>query len=309
MKKTLLLAAAVLALTACSNDNEPQAGDNQGAARFSATIGTTQSRAFDQTWEKGDKIGITGTTGAKTYTNVAYVTSDGSGNFSVLTEGSDIYYQDDNEVTFTAYYPYAGDAGSISADTKKQTKQKSFDYLWSQATGKKAQPHVAFSFAHKMTKVAITIKKGADVSFDEVKNAVLNLGGVMHIGNFNVTTGVATATGGAEAFDFANGNAEDKAPFKIDDTNETITYTLIFWPQEFTEAIPFTATIADKQSFSANLGFLTANSAAGDAEAKNAWVAGRQYNLSVTLNKTKLTVNRCTIEAWKEAEGGNFDAE
>lgn len=309
MKKTNLFAAvlAAMALTACSNDNEIQDGSVQNAPRFSATIGVAPNRAFDQTWENGDQIGITGTTGGKTYTNVAYATT-GDGNFSVVTAASSIYYQDDNEVTFTAYYPYAANT-DITADTHNQATQKTFDYLWSQAAGKKAEPNVAFSFAHKMAKVVLTVKKGADVSFDEVKNAVLTLAGFKNQGAFDVVNGTATATGEAASFVFANGeNAGQMAPLSADEDNETVSYTLIFFPQEFDAALDFTAAITGMQSFGAKLDFTAANTAAGDTDAKNAWVAGRQYNLSVTLNKTAITVNGCTIQAWDETDGGNFEA-
>lgn len=313
MKKTILFAAAaaVLSLTACSsNDNEPQGGEANGAARFSATIGAPQSRAFDQTWENGDKIGITGTTGGKSYSNVAYATT-GDGNFSVVTPGSDIYYQDRENVTFTAYYPYAADASNIAADTWAQANQKQFDFLWAQAQGSKAAPNVAFSFAHKMAKIVIAIKKGADVSFDEVKKAGYALEGFKHAGTFNAVDGTATATGDLSTrWVFGDaGIEENNAPYTVDTDNETVSYTLIFFPQEFSAALPFTATITGMQSFGANLDFTAANSTAGDTDAKNAWVAGRQYNLSVTLNKTSLTVNGCTIQAWNETDGGEYEAE
>lgn len=311
MKKAFLFAAltATLTLASCSSENDsPVTPGSSDAPRFSATIGGPQSRAFDTTWESGDAIGISCLTRGKTYTNVVYFTT-GDGNFTVVTPGTEIYYQDNNEVTFTAYYPFTANPAACGTDTWNQANQKSFDYLWAQATGKKASPNVAFSFAHKMAKVNITIRKGADVSFDEVKAAVLSLEGFKHEGSFNVVDGTATATGDASTFDFANSaTASHNAPLKIDDAAETVTYTLIFFPQEFAAALPFTATLTGMQSFSTALDFTAAN-ATKDAEAKNEWVAGRQYNLSVTLNKTSITVNGCTIQPWDEVNGGEFNAD
>ncbi len=311
MKKQLLFAAlsATLALASCSSESDgPETPGSSDAPRFYATIGEKQSRAFDTSWEANDAIGISCTTGGKAYTNISYTTT-GDGNFTVTTPGTEIYYQDNNEVTFTAYYPYAASTASYGADTWNQANQKQFDFLWAQAKGKKATPNVAFSFAHKMAKVNITIKKGADVSFDEVKAAVLSLDGFKHEGSFNVVDGTAAATGDAATFDFANAaTADHNAPLKSDDAAETVTYTLIFFPQEFDAALPFTATLTGMQSFSADLDFTAAN-AKVDATAKNEWVAGRQYNLSVTLNKTSITVNGCTIQPWNEVDGGEFDAD
>lgn len=311
MKKEILFAAmsATLILASCSSEKEgPVETGGADAPRFSATIGAPQSRAFDSTWENGDAIGISCLTGGKTYTNVAYSTT-GDGDFNVVNPGTEIYYNDNNEVTFTAYYPYTANTAAYGADTWNQADQKSFDFLWAQAAGRKAAPNVAFSFAHKMAKVNITVKKGADVSFDEVKSAVLSLEGFKHEGRFNVEDGNAFATGNASVFDFANATiAAHNAPLKVNESDETVTYTLIFFPQEFTAALPFTATLTGMQSFSAALDFTAAN-ATKDAGAKNEWIAGRQYNLSVTLNKTSATVNGCTILPWEEVNGGEYDAD
>lgn len=311
MKTSILFAAmsAVLTLASCGSDKEePATPGGADAPRFSATIGSPLSRASDTAWESGDAIGISCTTGGNAYTNVAYSTT-GDGNFNVVSPGTEIYYQDNGEVTFTGYYPYTADIEACGADTWNQAAQKSFDFLWAQATGKKAAPDVAFNFVHRMAKVRITVKKGSDVSFEEVKAAVLSLEGFKHEGSFNVADGTASATGNASVFDFANAATEThNAPLKADATAETVTYTLIFFPQEFTAALPFTATIVGKQSFSAALDFTAAN-ATKDAEAKNEWVAGRQYNINITLNKTSMSVDGCTIQPWDEVNGGEYDAD
>ena len=310
MKKAFFFAAAaaVLSLTACSSDSEPQSGNTSDAAHFSASIGAVHSRAVDTSWESGDAIGISCTTGGKTYSNVSYATA-GDGNFTVSVPGTEIYYQDNNDVTFTGYYPFTASTAGYGADTRKQAGQKAFDFLWAQATGKKSAPNVAFSFAHKMANVVITVKKGADVSFNEVKKAVLSPNGLKSTGTFNVTTGATEATGEAGGFGFANNSdADANAPLTTDETAQTVTYNLIFFPQEFEAALPFTATLTGMQSFGAAIDFTAAN-ANVDAEAKNEWVGGRQYNLSVTLNKTSITVNGCTIRPWNEVNGGEFKAE
>lgn len=313
MKKGILLGTlAVVALTACNNDENELSWGDKNLAAFTASIdGQTVTRAYDQVWEDGDKIGITGTSGDKAYTNVAYTTT-GDGNFSVVTPGTEIYYQDNAQVAFTAYYPWNDLAGasSVTSNTCYQSDQKNFDFLHATGTGSKATPEVALTFAHKMAKVVLTLKKGTDVSYEELKSAVLTLKGFKNNGAFDVTTGEAAATGEAitDGWTFA-GNATTtayNAPYTTDDNAETVSYTFILFPQELAAALPFTATL--KQTFSADIDFTSANSAAGDTDAKNQWVAGRQYNLSVTLHKTSLAVNGCTITAWQNAAGDNVDA-
>ena len=308
------LAAAVL--TACNNDENNVIDTGSSQATFTAAIdGQVNTRAFDQTWEAGDAIGISGTSGSTTYTNVRYVTTGGNGDFTVGTPGNEIYYQDDNSVTFTAYYPWANlaaDATTITADTRAQASQSDFDFLWSRQTGSKASPNVQFIFAHKMAKLVLTIQKGNDVSYQEVQDAVLSLGGFKYSGTFNVTDGTtSTADDLATGWTFAGNTSETgyNAPFVPNATAESVSYTLILFPQEFSSPLPITATLTGMQSFSATLDFTAANVDAGDTDAKNEWVAGRQYNLSVTLHKTDITVDGCTIQGWDEADGGNVNAD
>lgn len=313
-KKVLMLCPlAALALASCSSEsNSPEANNNRNEARFFASINSLNSRAYNTVWEAGDQIGITGTSGAKAYANVAYST-DGTGNFTVVTPGTEIYYQTNDPVTFTAYYPYENMLNSsvILADTHEQADQKQFDYLWSQAQGSKANPNVAFNFAHKMSKVVLVIKRGSDVSFDEVKEAKVAFGGFINEGQFDPATGVATATGDASALYTFAGNADAvlNAPLTVDDAAETVSYSMIHFPQAFSAALPIVATLDGRQDFKAALDFTAGNSAAGDATAANEWVAGRQYTITVTLHKTALTVNGCTITPWTEVNSGDVDAE
>lgn len=305
-----MLAAAVL--TACNNDENDVIDSGSSQATFTAAInGQANTRAYDQTWEANDAIGISGTSASTVYTNVQYVTTGGNGNFTAGTSGNEIYYQDNNAVTFTAYYPWtklAADATTITADTRAQASQSDFDFLWAQQTGSKASPNVQFLFAHKMTKLVLTIRKGDGVSYQEVQDAVLSLGGFRNNGSFNVTDGTtSTADDLATDWTFAGNTSETgyNAPLSKDDAAETVAYTLILFQQEFAAPLPFTA-ITGGQSFSTKLDFTTANIDAGDTDAQNEWVAGRQYNLSVTLHKTGITVNGSTIQGWEEADGDNI---
>lgn len=304
MRKILLGSLAVLALAACSNEENIPAESGNGRATFTASIdGRTATRAYDQSWESGDAIGITGKSGEIPYSNVKYMTT-GDDNFTVATQGEEIYYEDDNEVSFTAYYPWNAST-TITTNTLEQSKQKTFDFLYATGKGSKVQPNVAFKFNHKMAKVVLTVKRGDDVSFSEIKAALPTLGGFLAEGTFDGLTGEANATGTQTATLAFAGNA----PTKENAEDETVSYTLILFPQEFSGKLPFSAELEGMQTFSAALDFTAANATIDKEAAKNAWVAGRQYNLSVTLHKTKLTVDGCTIAPWNEADGGNFDAE
>lgn len=326
MKKILFysMALSAMMLTACSNDEVQGTATDSDKVYFTATIaGQPLARAFDTQWESNDAIGITGISSEKPYSNVKYVTTDGMPSFEAEEAAQAIYYQDNNQVNFTAYYPWNNlgvSVTTVAADTWKQKDQKTFDFLWAQAPGKKAQPQVDFRFSHKMAKVVITVKRGDDVSYDEVKAAVLSLDGFLHEGTFDVTTGAAVATtpesaaedpGAATptAWTFAGNTVNDayNAPM-VENDDESVSYTLIFFPQTFSAKLPFTATLTDKQSFKVELDFTAANTNVGDEAAQNEWKAGRQYNIGVKLSKTGLAVMNSTISPWTEAEGGDFEA-
>lgn len=318
MKHIFLAMLAVGLLSACNNENEIT-GIGDSPAVFSGNIagqGSAATRAYDTSWEEGDLIGISGTTGEVTYTNVSYTTTGADGNFTVSTPGQDIYFQDEQPVTFTAYYPWSNlTAGvtTIAADTRDQAGQNGFDFLWAQASGSKAQPRVSFHFAHKMTKVVFTIHRGADVSFSEVQSAALSLGGYLPEGTFSVTDGTATADATAALTapqTFAGSTTSShNAPSAADATAQTVAYTLILFPQEFAAPLTFTANLGTAQTLTAGLDFSAGNRDAGDTEPKNVWVAGRQYNMDITLNKTSIQVTGCTITEWTEVDAGNVDAQ
>lgn len=314
--KAILLGSLAIALAACSHDENVATDTGNGQAVFFASIeGQNKTRAYDRTWEKNDLIGIIGTTGNKTYTNVAYKTENGNGNFKAATSGTEIYYQDDNAVSFTAYYPWkdlAAGVTTIEADTWVQSIQKSFDFLSATGTGSKSVPNVAFKFDHKMAKIVLTIKKGTDINWDDVKDAALSLEGFKHTGTFNTADGTtATEDGVTVMWQFAHNTSDPtyNAPSTENTDNETIAYALIMFPQEFSDKLPFSAQLSENHALTAQLDFTEANRNVGDKNPKNEWIAGRQYNMSVTLNKTSITVDGCEISAWKPADGGNVDAD
>ncbi len=99
MKPIITAALCLAVLAGCSSgENLPDVNAGKCSPDFTATIGGVQTRAFDRQWEAGDEIGISG----GSYTNVCHLTKEGDGRFTVKTPGSEIYFQDEGEVTFTA---------------------------------------------------------------------------------------------------------------------------------------------------------------------------------------------------------------
>lgn len=300
--KYLLAAAIVSGLTACSNDETVNTGtEKDNTALFTGSIEGTRTRAYDQTWEPTDQIGITGTSGSKTYTNIPYKYA-GSGDETFTAAADKINYQDNSEVQFTAYYPWNESltaATAITADTWGQVAQKTFDFLHATATGSKGMA-VNFTFAHKMAKLVLTVKAGEDVAYSDVESAVCSLENFLHEGTFDRTTGTATAIGNPGVmWDFANGGeANHNTPTVAkDEANKSVAYTLILFPQPFPSTggnLTFTAaTGGNEYSAEIDLSKVPDN---GTNELK----PGTQYNITIRLNKTGLTVGTSSISGWRE---------
>lgn len=295
MKKTLLFAAAALALTACSNDDNLTGNSEAVAARVTANIDEPGSRAYDQTWEAGDMIGISTTSTGKThYTNMKYSTT-GDGNFThVGGDASGIFFQDMNEVTFSAYYPFAGTeksaAGILNGTTATQTDQKTFDFLFAEgAKASRTSSTLSFTgdaaFQHKMTRLVLNLQTDANSGFTatDVTTGTYKLNGIKHNGTFDTATGEAVATGEANTDWAITATAADNANVR--------TYSMILYPQA-DATLTLKATIGG-ESYTCNITPVLAS--------------GMSYTYTITVKKTGLEVKNCTIDAW--GDGGSTTGE
>ena len=165
-KKNLFPALlAALALTACSNKEEiTQGADGRIALQVTSGI---QTRAYDNQWETGDRIGIyafgTGsTTVADGYGNIPYTTASGGTTGSFAPVGTTIYLPTDGtERDFVAYYPYtAGLTDGI----------------------------------YTVDKLELTLKPGSGMTGTELAGLTVELTGQQTAGTFNVTQPVSAVS-------------------------------------------------------------------------------------------------------------------
>lgn len=305
-----------MAFAACSNDDENPA-NGPVEARITAGVNTPATRAVDNQWEQ-DAIGVMVTEAPNSsmkdlYKNVKYTTtatSAAAANFTPADGG--IFFQDASEtVTFAAYGPYQTSAanvlpgdnndGIISGSTAEQgdrTKQQAFDYIYaSGAEASRSNPTVQFqgtnAFAHKMTRLVIVVKTSAQDGFtaQQVTNGTYSLSGLNHSGQFNVTTGVAQATGTPATEDWSLTN---NSLLTANETDQC-TFTSILYPQTLGSALTFKAVI-DGQTYTNN------QSINPDLN------AGFSYTYTITVKKTGLTVSGCTIDPWNEGGSSTGDA-
>lgn len=275
MKKIFLLAAAAISLAACNNDNYT---DEPIAAQISATIGNG-SRAADEAWATGDKIGIT--MGAKYY-NMEYTTVDGKGNFT----GTTMYFDNKkDDVTFTAYYPFTGKSGEIpaavdaSTTSQNQTTemQATYDFLYATpVVTNGSKPHVAFSFAHMMSKITLIFVNGSGADVSKITS--YSIEGLKLNGTFDTQTGTCAPKAGDTSAPIAITPAEVK--------NNVALPSLIVFPQT-PGSVTLKLSDSDGQNYECTLNF-----AGGKLD------SGNNYQFTVTVNKSGLTVNESKITNW-----------
>lgn len=299
--KYILLAAGAIALASCSNDeaNELQNSNEPVAASVVADIAGVRSRAANTSWDAADQIGIScvSATGKTKYANMAYETT-GDGVFThVGGKPTGIFFQDKEDVTFTAYYPFTGTegtaAGVISGSTADQSKQKEYDYMFAKdAIGSRTASSISFTganaFSHSMTRLVLTVKVAPDAGFNaaEVANGEFALQGVQLNGTFDTASGRATAAAETPGVDFWT------IPV-VADGNEKMVSSIILYPQNI-ENVKFRAIIDNEEYF---------------ATLTPALAAGTSYNYTVTIKKQGLEVTSATINDWTDMNEGNVDAE
>ena len=282
--KTRLFTFAVLgiALAACTNDTE-NLNDGLVAAQFTATIGdnvtaTTRVSGTDGTkWDKGDCIGIT-CIGGSSYNNVPYVTNNGDGNFGPASNDI-IFFDNTDEVTFHAYYPYKDDdemtEGKIAAttDAKAQEVQTQHDFLFANgATGSTSSPEVKFTganaFSHCMSRIKLNFKGGRGVTIPIDGPTSYTLKDLLLGGTFNTTNGETATTANSAADVTLSGSLTSS----------------IFFPQDV-------ASIRMEILLNGNIYNATLPVDEGKLQ------SGKEYHYEITISHQNVVVN-ASIKAW-----------
>lgn len=286
-------AALALALAACTNDNE-NLNDGPVAAVINAEISdAVATRASGTQWATNDKIGISESRFG--YTNVPYRWE--SGKFTPT--GPTIFFQDDDPTTFSAYYPYDADGGTLTAttDATAQQNQPAIDFLYATgATASTHNPEVNFtddtdaggkdcSFHHCMSQITLTFKEGSGVDFSTIQPTGYTLSGLMLTGSFDTTTGTAETDDATAAQDL-----------DMTLTNGALTSSVILFPQ--TKASIGLSVYYNSQPYTATLDI-----------PEGALKAGNNYTYTVTVRNKDLSISSATISDWNPVNGGNVNAD
>lgn len=287
------LAALALALAACTNDNE-NLNDGSVAAVINAEISdAVATRASGTNWAERDEIGISESRFG--YTNVPYRWE--SGKFTPT--GTIIFFQDDDPTTFSAYYPYDADGGTLTAttDAKAQQNQPAIDFLYATgATASTHNPEVNFtddtdaggtdcSFHHCMSQITLTFKEGSGVDFSTIQPTGYTLSGLMLTGSFDTTTGTAETDDATAAQDL-----------DMTLTNGALTSSVILFPQ--TKASIGLSVYYNSQPYTATLTI-----------PDGALKAGNNYTYTVTVRNKDLSIESAEITPWNPVSGDDVNAD
>ena len=291
---TRLLPIAVLALcaVACTNDNE-NLNDGPVAAVINAEISdAVATRASGTTWAERDKIGISESRFG--YANVLYRWE----NEKFTPAGTIIFFQDDDPTTFSAYYPYDADGGTLTAttDATAQQNQPAIDFLYATgATASTHNPEVNFtnnlstggtdcSFHHRMSQITLTFQEGSGVEFNTIKPTSYTLSGLVLAGSFETTTGTAKTDENAQTADLTM------------ELDGVLTSSVILFPQ---------STASIELSVNYNSQPYTATLTIPDGALK----AGNNYTYTVTVRNKDLSIESAKITDWNPVTGGNVSAD
>ena len=290
--KLFVLTTLGITLSACTNDNDEMI-DGQVAAVINADISNSVlTRASGTAWADSDEIGISESRFG--YTNVPYRWE--SGKFTPT--GTIIFFQDDDPITFSAYYPYDADGGTLTAttDATAQQNQPAIDFLYATgATASTHNPEVNFtnnlstggtdcSFHHCMSQITLTFEAGSGVDFNTIKPIGYTLSGLMLTGSFDTTTGTAETDANAQTADLTM------------ELDGVLTSSVILFPQ---------STTSIELSVNYNSQLYTATLTIPDGALR----AGNNYTYTVTVRNKDLSVSSATISDWNPVNGGNVNAD
>lgn len=280
---------AALVLTACNNEDNPT---QEAPVALQVTSGI-QTRAVDNSWNKGDSIGIyafeTGTTNvADGYANVRYTTSTEGAQGTFAPDGTTIYLPTDNTTRdFVAYYPQTPlTDDTYAVNVTNQGDQSAIDLM--SADTKKASrfsPTVAFKFTHKLSKVEVTLQAGDGLTASDLAGLKVELTGQRTAATFDVKQPTSAVVVDTESqpttislLTAANGQSAEAIVLPSADYN----------------GMSLIITLADGNSV-----FIWALANSVNA---TKFEEGKKYLYNITLNKTEIIVT-ATISNWEPGNG------
>lgn len=306
--KFLYIAAAALLFAACANEEDGIGNNGPVAATVQADISNnikTRGTADNNSWTAGDAIGVyASSSGYTTGDNKKYVTTNGDGTFEAADNNNVIYFKDNTETTFSAYYPYSesltdGKMDWNMAEVEENQPCKADVLFASGATASKASPIVNFTdiehrFKHCMSLVEFKIKPGQGVKYNNYKFNRLELKGIFRSGKFDTRTGTVETAGDRG---YISRNFDD-VPFESEES-----FAYIMLPQSLESNkmdIEIYLLLNDSE-----VKYTTSISPSTNGQ----FEGGKKYTYNITVKNTGITIEDANIFPWENGDSGDLDAD
>lgn len=298
MRKYFILAAAALAMVACSNEeNENAVQNTDNVIRLTASVGNAaQTRAgYDvqsTAFVAGRSINVECTPVGGSLASKVYTTAAALEGVNALTITENPFYWPANgaNVTLKAYHPstVASTTTSFSVleDQSTDANYMDSDLMYStEVTGTNTKPYTTqgFTFTHALTKIVVKLAPGAGMTATDLAAATITLHAkktaTIAAGVVSAASGdVATITMGTGS-DNTNGIAAIIVPQTIGSSTA----------QDF-----ITVTSGN-------------NSVTYQLAAEKVFAAGTVYTYTLTVSMTEINLQSTTITNWHpgDSDSGN----
>lgn len=316
MKKYILFASAVVALAACSSNEEfEQIGNCE--IKLSSTL-LVQTRAAQdiqsEAFESGESVAVfinEDSSSPSTHYDqpLQYdVENDGS----LTTTNPQYFPQNGNGVKIYAVYPFevgqnvevteTAAAFSVQSDQSSKDNYKASDLMVGETTSKpvyRTTSNVTLQFKHCLSKININISAGDGIDPVDLQGATVTILNTTAGGTFNVISGAVTSNGAqAAATPIIAGTLEVR-----EDTGVQGISAIII-PQGVSAGSRFISIKygGDQQTPATELFYTLPQAADVD------FAAGYSYTFNITAKKSGLTLDGSNITNWTDY-GDEFSGE
>lgn len=289
--KNNILFATIMTLALASCQSEEMFELDQHEIQLTSVV-NPMSRGTSLTQQStqivsGQEVGVTIVGAKDAHTNVKWkVGEDGA----LTNTGNPIYWAS-TEATFYAYHPYNSswsginklESFSVNTDQSTDTGYLNSDLLWATKTGTKTANPVELSFAHKLSKINVTLKSD---DIKDLSGAIISICGTNIGVKFNPFTGDLSS-------------ASTVATIKAGETTkEAYTASAIIVPQTIIGGTQFIKVTHNEKSFYYKL--------SADKEFKSGY--SYSYTLNVKERQVEVDVESDNITDWTD-EDATGDAE
>ena len=311
MKKFYILATVVIALAACSNEEESEKSWN-GEIRLSA-VEAIQTRAAGQAiqstvFDSGEEVDVfineDATSPSATYLQPIVYKTNSSGALTSTT--SQYYPQSGNGINIFAVYP-SGVAGedveatevefSVKEDQSTEENYKASDLMVGSPASNpvaKTSSNVELTFKHCLSKINLNILAGDGLTINDLNGAEVIIGGVNNSATFNVKTGEVTASTEAEGSGII-----ELGRMTVD--NGAIAVSAIVIPQTIGVGTDLFKIVVGPDTRTPTVYVYTVQKA-------ETFDTSAAYTYNITVKKSGISISSPTITDWTDGGTANVDA-